>query len=115
MLSFLGKIGLNEGKDAVRLGMMKFLSSNQPIKSEALKAAINFADHAYKGETILNKGVENIFKPGVQVITSAQFPSHEQIMKLDKLVAKNQQNPNNLMQSQSDSPLGHYAPEHQQN
>lgn len=114
ILSFIGKLGFTEGKDALRLGLMRFLSSEQPIKAEGFKAMVSMLDNAYKGESVLNRSVGAVFKTGAQVLTDAQLPSHADIEKLDKLIAKNQDNPIKLMEVQGNGSLGHYATHHQE-
>lgn len=114
MLGFLGKLGFSEGKDAVKLGMLKLLGSDKPIDAAALKSAITYFDKAQKGAKILSKASENVFKPGVRVLVSSQMPTAAEITKLDKLVASNDsQDTSRQLEMAGNSQLGHYLPDHQ--
>ena len=55
ILSFIGKLGFNEGKDAVKVAMLKYLGSEKSINPEAFKAATQFLDKAQKGAKIMSK------------------------------------------------------------
>lgn len=123
VLSFIGKLGFSEGKDALKLGMMKFLSSDQPIKAEGLKSAVAYINAAQKADNQLSKAAGNMFKASVPALTNAQMPTSSELQKLDKLVAKNQEQPETQLNAQNpqseqynadkQSHLGHYMPEHQ--
>lgn len=110
ILTFLGKLGLNEGKDALKLGMMKFLSSAQPLDSNGFKAMVSYMDSAYKGETKTARAVERVLKPGFAVLASSQIPSAQEIAKLDRMVAQSKENPGEPMNSQ----VATYMPGHAQ-
>ncbi len=112
LLSFFGKLGFNEGKDALRLFTMKFLSSSQPIKSEGIKAAVNYMEAAYKSESLMNKAVKSVFKPGAQVLAESAIPKAAEIAKLEKLVAKRNDSDSRMLNADNTS-LGHYMPDHQ--
>lgn len=103
------------GKDvpeAMKLGLLKFISSDQPIKSEGFKAMVDFMNNTYKGETALAKASINVFKPGAQVLAGNNMPSQAERDKLDKQVTMLQKNPNMMLKMQ-DPNLGHYLPNHQ--
>lgn len=112
-LSYLGKLGFTEGKDALKLGMMKFLGSSKPVSPEGFKAATTFLNTAQKGANILSKATENVFKPGAQVLVSSQIPTSAELMKLDKLVASNDPKDTNKIMASQETPVGHYLPDHQ--
>lgn len=108
----LGKLLSRDMPDAVRLGMLKFMASDQPIKAEGFKAMVEFMHNTIKGQTLMNKAASNVFKSGSQVLTDNQMPNKEDRTKLDKLVDKYQKKPDtmlNLTQGQT----GHYLPQHQ--
>lgn len=112
-----GEMAQRLGKDApeaIKLGYLRFLSSDQPVKAGAFKSMIDFLHATYKGETLLAKASSNVFKPGFQVLTDSQMPTSKEIAKLDKLVAENSDNSNKFMQAQNSSEVGHYLPNHQQ-
>lgn len=98
--------------DAINLAYLKFLGSNQPIKAEGFKAMVEFFHNTYKGNNLIGKGIENVFKAGSQVLISSQMPSKEDLTKLDKIVDKLQDSPNKAYALQ-DGHVGHYLPNHQ--
>ncbi len=107
--SRLGK----EAPEAIKLGYLRFLGSDQPIKSEGFKAMVDFIHAASKGETIINRGAVNLFKGGAQVITANTMPNVADREKLDKIVSKVQDNPQKYIMNQENSHVGHYLPAHQ--
>lgn len=112
LLTYLGKIGLTEGKDAAKLGMMRFLGSNAENNPAALKSMVKYIDSAQKAEKLFTKSVENVFKPGAMVLAEHLIPTATDRMKLDKLVTSAQTNPEAFMQKVTNSDLGHYMPDH---
>jgi len=112
VMAHLGGIGLNEGKDALKLGMLKFLGSNQPIKADGFKAMVSFMEEAVKGEAKLTKATANVFKAGMQVVPEHAFPSKEDNDKLDKKLTKLQEAPNKMFEA-AEGRVGHYMPDHQ--
>lgn len=98
--------------EAVKLALLKFLASDQPIKSEGFKALVDFIQATQKGENLIAKATANVFKPGIRVLTDNQIPAKADLIKLDKLVADNQDHPEKFMASQNGQ-VGHYASEAQ--
>lgn len=115
LLSYLGTLGFSEAKPAMKLAMMRFLGSSQPIKAEGFKSMVSLIDNTYKGQNTINKAVENVFKPGIKVLTDSQMPSAKEIMKLDRMIASNDKNDNKQITDNAihSAPAGHYMPEHQ--
>ena len=101
-----------EVPDAARLGLLNFLSSDKPVKSEGMKAAVDMMHNVYKGDAVISKGVKNIFR-AAPVLPESHIPNAASRLKLDRLVAQNQDNPNQQMQQASSGDLGHYLPQHQ--
>lgn len=102
-----------DAPDAIKLALLKFMASDQPIKAEGFKSMVEFMHNTYKGETMLAKSVGNILKPGAQVLIDRQIPTPAQLTKLDKMVADNQTRPERLIKDQERGHLGHYLPDHQ--
>lgn len=98
--------------DAVKLGLLRFMATDKPVKAEGFKAAVEFIHAVQKGESVLNKATVNVFKPGVSVLVPTQWPSSAEIMKLDKMVASTQKAPGSLIDD-NNSHVGHYLPDHQ--
>lgn len=111
ILTHFGTLGLKEGSDALRYGMLKFLSSGQPIKAEAFHSMVQMMDRTIKGEAALNKAVESVFKAGAEAAVTA--PSPASIAKLDKFISKSDQDPNDVPNKILASQTGHYLPNHQ--
>lgn len=110
-----GEMAQKLGKDApeaIKLGYLKYLATDKPVKAEGFKAMVDFVDAAYKGEKMLSKAAAGVIKPGVPVLSPSQIPTHNELMKLDKLVAKASDN-TDMLDKQDESDLGHYLPDHQ--
>lgn len=112
VLSFLSSLGLSEARPALKLGMLKMMATDTPVSGTGFKSMVSFVSAAQKGAKVIDVASKNVLKPGSKVLVDSLMPSQSDIMKLDKLVAKNQEDPNALQQSQSDS-LGHYMGDHQ--
>lgn len=112
----LGEAAQRLGKDApegIKLGYLKYLASEQPVKAEGFKAMVDYMHAAYKGDMALKKSISGVFKPGVRVLMDSQLPNAKQLLKLDKMVASSQTNPEQMMTAQGDNHVGHYLPDHQ--
>ncbi len=105
----LGKIGPEQGK----LAYLKFMGSNQPLEAGAIKSMADFFHEVYRGEHLLNKATSNVFKPGMQVLATNSMPSTRDLEQLDKKLDKIRDNPQELINSQAQSQIGHYLPNHQ--
>lgn len=115
MGAVIGHVGEKLGRDlpdATRLAYLKFLGSNQPIKAEGFKAAVDFLQASAKGQTMLSKGAKALFKSGAQVIPDHAFPTQAENDKLDKHVERLQKNPEKLLNA-ANGDVGHYMPDHQ--
>lgn len=110
--TYLGKIGLTEGKDAIKLGLMKFMGSNAENNPAALKSMVTYIASAQKAEKLFTKSVENVFKPGAMVLAENLIPTVTDRLKLDKMVMASQANPEAFMQKMTNQDLGHYMPDH---
>lgn len=99
--------------EAYKLAYLRFLGSNEPIKSEGFKAMADFFHNTYKAENALGKASKAVFKGGSQVLASNMVPDQRDLDKLDKMVDKSINNPNEIMQQQTSGDIGHYLPDHQ--
>jgi len=111
VMGHLGLIGYKESRDALKLTMLKFLGSNKPIKAEGFKAMASLINSSLKGQEMIEKGAEAAVT-GAKILPFAKAISSSEIEKLDKLVAQNQQDPNDLQNKMLNSNLGHYMEEH---
>lgn len=101
-----------DAPQAYKLAYLKFMASDQPIEAKGFKSMVDMFDNTYKGAKLLNTAASNVFKSGASVLSSSQVPSAIELQKLDKLVSKNQDHPNELLNAQNGS-VGHYLPNHQ--
>ncbi len=114
LMSFLGSLGIREVTPAAKLAMMRFLSSDAPIKAEGFKSMVNMVESAYKSDKTMLRASKNMFLPGIKVLTDSQIPSVKELEKLDRMVAKNSEDSNEFLDNQKNSHIGHYLPQHQQ-
>lgn len=116
-LGFMGghimKLVARDVPDAIKLSMLRFLASEQPVKAAGFKSMVEYMHAVSKGETMLNKATTNLFKSSGIVLASNLVPSVTENDKLDKIVDKYKENPDEFMKLTS-SEIGHYMPEHQQ-
>lgn len=108
----LGKLLARDLPDTMKLAMLRFMSSDQPIKAEGFKSMVEFLANVAKGQTMLNKATGNVLKASGQVLTSSQMPSEADRKRLDEVVQKIQKSPEVLMRL-SNSQVGHYLPAQQ--
>lgn len=95
--------------DAVRLAMLKFMTSPEAVDAAGFKAMTEFAASIAKGEAAVTKGARAVLKSGAKV------GSHDQVSdrgreKLDKQLEAYRENPEKLMNLAGD--IGHYMPDH---
>lgn len=64
VLGFLTKYLAKDAPDAIRLSILKFLGSREPVNSAAFKAMTDLADNVAKGERALSKSTRAVLKPG---------------------------------------------------
>lgn len=93
-----GQVGKWIGRDvpdAIRLSFLKFLGHSGPVEPAAFKAMVDYAVSTIKGETLLTKGIKNLFKAGQVILPTSQLPDSKTKSRLDKqiqsLVADNTQ------------------------
>lgn len=98
--------------DAINLAYLKFLGSNQPIKSEGFKAMVEFIHNTTKGQNLLSKATSAVFESSAKVLGNSILPAKADLDKLDKAVTKMQAAPNEFYNKQT-SDVGHYLPGHQ--
>lgn len=110
LVGVLGKTIGKEAPDAVRLALLRFLGSNQPIEAGAFKTMVEYIHHTIKGETLLSNATKNIFKAGSEVIPSHLMPKETDREKLKKAVNNLRDNPQDSMKMVGNT--GHYLPAH---
>jgi hypothetical protein len=110
LLGMVGKTLARDVPDAARLGLLKFLGSDVPVKAEGFKAMVDYIHHASEGHNLVTKGVANIFKAGREVLPQSAMPTAAALKNLDKALKVAQTDPDSLMQTGGD--IGHYMPDH---
>lgn len=89
-------------------GITKALIGSENSAS-GFKAAVDYAGHVSKGEGLLSKGVNALFKAGSEVLPSALHPTAAQRLALDDKLKKLQKNMDPLLSS--NNALNHYLPD----
>lgn len=103
---------IKEGHAATRLGLLKWLGSNQPINASGFKAMVSYLNASIKGETQIMRATKAVFKSGVSVLSPDQMPSKADNEKVDKKVIELQDSPNIMLRLMKGD-TSHYLPEHQ--
>lgn len=106
----LTKAVSKDAPDAVRLALLKFMSSDKAIEPTAFKAMADYISSTIKGETVINKAADAIFKAGKEVIPSKLLPDEKRLDKLDKKITDLHANMNPLFEAGDQ--VGHYMPAH---
>lgn len=106
------RLGVSDMPNAMRLGYLKFLASEQPVKAEGFRSMVDYMHNAYKGENTLAKATKNVFKAGTQVLMENQYPDSSDREKLDKKITQLQDKPEQWA-NQNPGHLAHYLPDHQ--
>ncbi len=104
-----GAIG-GHAPDAVRLGLLRFLGSSNPVEAGAFKTMVDYIQHTIKGETLLSNAAKNVFKVGSEVIPASQMPSEKDRDKITKAMDKAQTAPSTALNIPGKT--GHYLPNH---
>jgi hypothetical protein len=113
IVGYLSKALGKDAPDAIRLSLLKFLGSNKPIDSAGFKAMVEFAHTVIKGESLLTKSVQNVFKAGAQVLPEHYFTTEKEREKMRKDLEKLSANPTAILQQNIKT--AHYMPEVAQN
>lgn len=111
IMAHLGSLGLKEGGDYLRYSLLKLLGSGNPLKPEAFHAMNQFITNAAKGQVMMKKAADGVFKSGAAAIIA--IPSAKELAKLDKLVVQNQKNPEETITKVANGHTGYYLPDHQ--
>lgn len=110
LLGHASKLLARDAPDAVRLAMLKFLGSSEPIESGAFKTMAEYFHNVYQGETKIQRATKAVFKPGVAVLSQSQMPSERERVKLDKILKSLHTDQMPLVNVGGQT--GHYLPEH---
>lgn len=111
--AIVGELAQRLGKDApeaIKLGLLKYMASDSPIKAEGFKSMVDFIHNTYKGENLLSKGTKAIFEGAGKEVLS-KIPNEKDREKLNKAVESFDNNPEAILNKEQH--LGHYLPDHQ--
>lgn len=94
--------------DAVKLGLLKFMGSSQPVKAGAFKTAVDLIHSIGKGEKALAKASKDVF---AEVPKPKDFiPNTQDIGRLEKMLEKMRANSTPMQSVAND--VHQYMPEH---
>lgn len=108
----IGQKVAREIPDAIRMSLLKFLGSDQPINAGAFKVMTDFIAATIRGESKLNKAVEGAFKVGtvgVPSLMTEKAVSERERRKLKETVDHVSVNPESLMNVGGET--AHYLPD----
>lgn len=105
----LVKILAKDAPDAVRLSMLKFMGSNQPLEAGAFKAMTDMARATLRGEAAATRAARGVFKSGSKVGPKREVSDNDR-QKLDKQLLAYKEDPTKLFNVGGDT--GHYLPDH---
>lgn len=111
----LGSIGRYVGRevpDAAKLALLKFLGSEAPAHAGAFKAVHEMAEHAIKGQGLVNGAVKSLFKGAEDVLPEKAIPTDQQKEKLAKFGEVAQNTPQALEKFGMGDDAGQYMPDH---
>lgn len=80
------------------------------IAPKAFKAALAYGDAVLKGETVLNKAADSMFKVGSDPLSESLMPTEKQRDKIKEHLEELKVDPSPLLTKSAD--LGYYMPEH---
>lgn len=110
LFSALGSGVLKESKDAVKLGLLRFLANGQHVSAGGFKGMVEYIDHMIKGENAIANGVKNLFKAGSTIIPEKLTPDQSKRDKLNKRIQSIQEDPKQLFDVGGTTTV--YLPEH---
>lgn len=113
ILTKLTDLGYKEGKDGLKLALVKLLSSKQPVSAEGFHSMVQLFNNAYKGQAMMNAAAQSLFGSKAAVVEARHMPNQDDRDKLQRAVDKIQSNPNQLVQNEGGA-VGHYLNDHQQ-
>lgn len=105
----LTKLVAKDAPDAMRLSMLKFMGSNQPIEAGAFKAMTDVARATLRGEAAANRAARGVFKSGSKVLPKRDVSESDR-RKLDKQLMAYKEEPSSMMGVGGQT--AHYLPDH---
>lgn len=110
-LGALTKYISKDAPDAVRMALLKFMATGQPIEAGAFKATVDMIQQTIKGENAVNSSVRQVFKSSREVLPSAKNQvSDNDRQKLDKRIKDLENDPSKMLAIGGES--AYYLPQH---
>lgn len=81
------------------------------VNPAGFKAAMDYGMSVVKGQELISKATQNVFKIGKDAVPESAMPTEKDRMKLDKLLKAAQTNPGALLNGPGAS-QAHYLPDH---
>ena len=106
---YLAKLLARDVPDHVRLGLLKFFGSNQPINAPAFKAMVDYIGHVAKGENVLLKGAKAIFASEKVLLPKQIIPDEKDRKKLQKQIDEMRVNPDKMLKKGTEA--SYYLPD----
>lgn len=110
LFSALGSGVLRESRDAVKLGLLRFLGNGQHVSASGFKGMVEYIDHMIKGESLIANAAKNVFKAGALVIPEKMLPDERRLNKLNNSLNKMQEDPKKMLDIGGTTTV--YLPEH---
>lgn len=110
-IPFGGTIGALLGKEVGETALPALAKSlfQNPTFAQAFRASTEYAYSVSKGQTLLNKAAESVFKVSSDPLSESLFPTEKQKDKIKEHLEEIQNNPEPLFNASK--PIAHYMPE----
>lgn len=112
IVGMFGKVLAKDAPDAIKLGLLKFLGSSQPIDSAGFKSMIDLVHHTIKGESALSKATKAVVKGGSEVVPAHLLSTQKDRDSIETSMQEIKDRPDTLLTATGKA--GHYMPEHAQ-
>lgn len=97
LFSALGSGVLRESRDAVKLGLLRFLGNGQHVSASGFKGMVEYIDHMIRGENAIVNATKNIFKAGALVVPQKLMPDERKLHQLDKKLDSLKEDPKKML------------------
>jgi hypothetical protein len=108
--ALLGAASLGPFFSSVLPAIAKSIVTNEPNPT-GFKAAVDYAVLAAKGDNLLGKAAQNVFKAEREVLPASMHPDEKSRLRLNKALVKLRDNPSLQMPHES-SDMSHYLVDH---
>jgi len=99
-----------DAPDALKLSYLRMLAGKEAVSAPGFNAMFKMAKAAYRAQSNIERGINNLFKPGAVAVEASLIPSQKSLNLLHSSVQASQQDPTKLENASGD--LAHYMPDH---